>query len=105
DGKTYSYNKDHALAARSDGLAIATTPTGSVERVTLPDGTVVEYVLDGMNRRVGRLLDGEVTDYFTYHDALRPAAQYTADGELAAAFFYDDNGALAAITKPDGTYA
>jgi RHS repeat-associated protein len=105
DGVAWTYNADHALAERSDGLALKATPRGALEQVTLPDGRRIDYLLDGAERRVARLLDGAPTDYFTYYDELRPAAHYDADGRLATTFVYDEQGFLAAMVKDGREYA
>src|SRR5690606_23863214 len=104
-GLTYTYDADHALAERSDGLRLTATPHGALETVTLPDGRQVDYLLAGAERRVGRTVEGVATDRFTCYDELRPAAWYDGDGGLRATFFYDDADRLAAVVKGDRTYA
>ena len=61
---------------------------GNLVSVTLPGGSVIEYEIDPMNRRVGRKFDGEVTHRWIYQDRLNPVAELDADGILVALFVY-----------------
>jgi len=61
---------------------------GNLRRVTLPNGRVIDYIVDALGRRVGKKVDGKLTRAWLYHDALRPAAELDADGTLIATFIY-----------------
>ena len=43
---------------------------GKLTHVTLPDGTNIEYVIDGRNRRVGKKVNGVLVQGFLYQDQL-----------------------------------
>jgi YD repeat-containing protein len=46
---------------------------GNLRRVLLAGGTEIRYVVDGENRRTGKLVNGTLAKGFVYQDSLRPA--------------------------------
>jgi len=56
--------------------------------VFLPDGTRIDYVIDGQNRRVGKKVNGTLTQAFLYQDQLEPVAELDGAGNLVARFVY-----------------
>jgi RHS repeat-associated protein len=56
--------------------------------VTLPDGTAIEYLIDGRNRRTGKKVNGVVTQGFLYQDQLKPIAELDAGGNVVTRFVY-----------------
>ncbi len=56
----------------------------------LPDGTTaVDYIVDGQNRRVGRMVNGTLVQGWLYQDQLRPVAQLDGTGtNVVARFVY-----------------
>ncbi|MFZ1700559.1 MAG: RHS repeat-associated core domain-containing protein [Pyrinomonadaceae bacterium] len=60
----------------------------NLRSVTLPNGTQIEYVIDGLNRRVGKRVNGIVTQGFLYQDQLQIAAELDASGNLLGRFVY-----------------
>lgn len=61
---------------------------GNLRAVTLPSSTVVEYVVDGRNRRIGRKVNGVVTHGWLYQGQLRPVAELDAAGNIVSRFAY-----------------
>jgi RHS repeat-associated protein len=61
---------------------------GNLTGVALPAGTVVSYVVDGANRRIGRRVDGVLTQGFLYQGRLRPVAELNAGGAIVSRFVY-----------------
>jgi len=61
---------------------------GNLLSVTLPNGDLVEYLVDGQGRRVGRKLNGVFTNRWLYQDGLRPIAELDPSGTLIAAYVY-----------------
>ena len=55
---------------------------------TLFDGTVIEYVVDGQNRRIGKKLNGALAQGFLYENQLRPVAELDGTGAIVARFVY-----------------
>jgi RHS repeat-associated protein len=56
--------------------------------VDLPDGRLIEYVIDGQNRRIGKKIDGVLTKAWLYKDQLKPIAELDGVGNLTARFVY-----------------
>jgi len=56
----------------------------------LPDGVqTIDYIVDGQNRRVGRLVNGTLVQGWLYQDQLRPVAQLDGSGtNVVARFVY-----------------
>jgi hypothetical protein len=50
---------------------VAPQRAGNLPAVTLPNGTVLSYVVDGHNRRIGKRIDGTLVQGFLYADQLR----------------------------------
>lgn len=48
---------------------------GNLLGVTLPDGTAISYVIDGLGRRVGKRVNGVLVEGFLCGDQLRPVAE------------------------------
>jgi RHS repeat-associated protein len=63
---------------------------GNLLSVDLPDGTLVEYIVDGVNRRIGKKVDGVLVRGFLYEDRLRPIAELDGSGALVSRFVYAD---------------
>ena len=61
---------------------------GNLRSVALPDGDLVEYVVDGVNRRVGKKLNGELVYRLVYHDQLNPVARLDPAGNIDTLFVY-----------------
>jgi len=55
----------------------------------LPDGALtIDYIVDGQNRRVGRLVNGTLVSGWLYQDQLRPVAQLDGTNSVIARFVY-----------------
>jgi RHS repeat-associated protein len=61
---------------------------GNLTGVILPDGTQIEYLLDGHHRRVGRRVNGALVQGFLYQDRLRPIAELDGTGAVVSRFVY-----------------
>jgi RHS repeat-associated protein len=63
---------------------------GALRRVELPDGRVIEYLIDAIGRRVGKKVNGAVQRRWIYRDTLRPIAELDAAGNVVARYVYAD---------------
>jgi RHS repeat-associated protein len=61
---------------------------GNLLSVGLPSGDLVEYLVDGMGRRVGKKKNGVLLKQWIYREALRPVAELDGSGALLAEFVY-----------------
>ncbi|MGK4006806.1 RHS repeat-associated core domain-containing protein [Sorangium sp. So ce1036] len=101
DTKTYAYQDSGELRSRTDTATGETTlfdysPLGHLRGVALPSGAVIEYVLDGLGRRVGKKVGGTLVKGFLYEGALRPIAELDGTGAVVARFIYGER-----INVPD----
>ncbi len=67
---------------------------GNLTGVILPDGTEIEYVLDGQDRRVDRLVNGTLVQGFLYEDRLRPIAELDGTGAVVSRFVFARGGSV-----------
>jgi RHS repeat-associated protein len=65
---------------------------GNLRSVVLPDGTKVDYVIDGANRRTGKKVDGTLVQRFLYDGAPQIAAELDGEGRLVSQFVYRVGG-------------
>ena len=88
---TYSHtaNGERATMAR-DGqtTTYAYDANGNLNEVTLPDGTRLRYLLDGLGRRLGVQVNGALVQGFLYADDLRPVAELDGAGTIVSQFVY-----------------
>jgi RHS repeat-associated protein len=61
---------------------------GNLLGVTLPDGTAIDYIIDGRNRRIGKKVNGTLIQAFLYRDQLKPVAELDGTGTIVARFVY-----------------
>lgn len=88
---TYEYDPAGRLVTnttKSGKTSYEYDRAGHLLAVTLPSGKKVSYALDGEGRRVGRSIDGKLTDAYVYTDALRPAGLFDGEGRLTGRFVY-----------------
>jgi RHS repeat-associated protein len=75
---------------------------GNLVRASLPGDVVIDYLLDGRNRRVGKKINGTLVQGLLYQDELRPAAELAADGSVRSRFVYADKGHVPSLMIRDG---
>jgi RHS repeat-associated protein len=63
---------------------------GNLRDVVLPDGVVIEYVIDGQNRRVGKKVNGVLVQGFLYDGELQVAAELDGNNIVVSRFVYGD---------------
>jgi len=88
---TYTYTKNGDLETATSGGQTTTynyDVFGNLTAVNLPTGTQIEYVSDGQNRRIGKKVNGTLTQSFLYSGQLRPIAELDGTGNLISRFVY-----------------
>jgi RHS repeat-associated protein len=75
---------------------------GNLRQVTLPDGTVIDYRIDGRNRRIGKQVNGTRVQGFLYQDGLRPIAELHGQNQIVSRFVYADKSHVPAYLIRDG---
>jgi len=61
---------------------------GNPTAVSLPNGTQIEYVIDGQNRRIGKKVNGTLAQGFLYRNQLAPVAELDGAGNVVSRFIY-----------------
>lgn len=78
---------------------------GNLRRVGLPNGDTIDYLIDGLNRRVGKRVNGSLVQGFLYMNQLEPVAELDGSGQVRARFIYADRPHVPAyILKGSETY-
>ncbi len=87
----YTYADNGELRTQTAG-SLTTTYTydvlGNLTQATLPNGTALDYVIDGRNRRIGKKINGTLTQSFLYQDQLRIAAELDGGNRVVSRFVY-----------------
>ncbi|MDX2168313.1 MAG: RHS repeat-associated core domain-containing protein [Deltaproteobacteria bacterium] len=88
---TFSYTDNGELLTKVDSSGTTTYTydgLGNLRRVVLPDATVIDYLIDGLSRRIGKKVDGNLAQQWLYGGSLQPVAELDGNGQLVAEFVY-----------------
>ena len=89
---TYTYTANGEMATKTDAGPKYATYTydelGNLTAVALPGGPSISYLIDGRNRRIGKKLNGALTQGFLYQDSLRPIAELDGANYVVNRFVY-----------------
>ncbi len=88
---TYTYTDNGELLTKTDPSGTETydyDARGNLRSATLSDGTSIDYVIDGQDRRIGKKVNGTLVQQLVYKDQLNPVAEYDGAGNLTAQFIY-----------------
>ncbi|MBK8185392.1 MAG: RHS repeat-associated core domain-containing protein [Candidatus Competibacteraceae bacterium] len=94
-GATYTYTANGELATKTDsGQTTAYTydVLGNLQKVVLPNGTILDYLTDSRHRRIGKKVNGTLVQGFLYQDGLRPIAELDGNNQIVSRFVYADKG-------------
>lgn len=88
---TYAYNANGDLLSKIN--AANTTDysydeLGNLLQVTLPGTITINYLIDGLNRRVGKQINGTLVKGWLYQDELNPIAELDSSGAIVKRFIY-----------------
>jgi len=61
---------------------------GNLMQVTLANGDKIDYLIDGLNRRIGKKVNGILIQGFLYGDQLNPIAELDSDNNIVSQFIY-----------------
>jgi RHS repeat-associated protein len=88
---SYTYGPSGDLRTKTAGGQTTTysyDAFGNLMGTWLPDGRTIEYVVDALNRRVGKKVNGVLTEGYLYDGKLRPVAWLDGAGAVKATFVY-----------------
>ncbi|MCZ7625926.1 MAG: hypothetical protein M5R38_08940 [Candidatus Methylomirabilis sp.] len=81
---TYSYSANGDLQSTTTGGQVTTYQydvLGNLTSVAGPAGSTIDYLIDGQNRRIGKKVNGTLTQGFLYQNQLNPVAELDGAGE------------------------
>jgi RHS repeat-associated protein len=59
---------------------------GNLVNVRLPNGDLIEYLIDGQNRRIGKKVNGQIIKRWIYSGQLSPVAELDSGGNVVSQF-------------------
>jgi RHS repeat-associated protein len=105
---SYVYRSDGTLKMRANILDTTRyffDAFANLMAVRLPDGTVVEYVLDANGLRIGKNVNGAVTRRWIYANNLRIIAELDSTNQITKRFVYATSQNVPEyFVSPSGTY-
>lgn len=72
------------------------------DSIILPDGTIIDYIIDGQNRRVAKKVNGVITKKWIYQDQLNPVAELDSANNIVARFVYGTRANVPEYLIKDG---
>jgi RHS repeat-associated protein len=105
EGITFTYTANGELQTKTEGGATTDYTydvLGNLIQVRLPGDITIDYVIDGKNRRIGKKVNGVLTQGFLYKDQLNPVAELDVSGSVVARFIYGDKANIPAYMQKEG---
>ena len=88
---TFTHTANGELLTRSQGGKTTKYDydvLGQLRGVELPDGTKIEYLIDGAGHRIGKKVDGKLVQGLLWQDQLKPIAELDGEGNVVSRFIY-----------------
>ncbi len=88
---TYAYTLNGELLSKTNAgqtTQYSYDVLGNLRQVILPDTTQIDYVIDPLDRRIGKKVDGTLTQGFLYGDQLEPVAELDGSNNVVSRFVY-----------------
>ncbi len=92
---SYHYTKNGELQSKTNPEGTTQYQydvLGNLTHVTLPNGTQLDYIVDGRNRRIGKKVNGTLSQSFIYQGSLNPVAEFDGQGNPVSLFIYASKG-------------
>ena len=89
----YTHTAAGFLATKTDAGGTTNytyNAAGDLLTVALPGGTTIDYLIDGLARRIGKKVNGTLTQGFLYRDDLHVVAELDGANALVSRFVYAD---------------
>jgi RHS repeat-associated protein len=94
-GNSYAYTANGELLTKTSGgqtTAYDYDLLGNLMSVALPDGTDIRYIVDGQNRRIGKKVNGTLTQGFLYDGQIQIVAELDGSNNVVSRFVYGTKG-------------
>jgi len=94
NNNTYTYSDHGDLLTKTTGSEVTSynyDVLGNLLSVTLPDNTLIEYLIDSQGRRVGKKINGVLVKGWLYKDKLNPIAELNSNGDVVKRFVFGDS--------------
>jgi len=104
---SYEYNADGFLTTRTEAADVtsyAYSSRGELLGVSLPDGTLIDYVHDPLGRRIAKKVNGVTTEKYLWQGLTRLLAVFDGSNNLIMRFEYADCRMPVAMTMNASTY-
>jgi RHS repeat-associated protein len=103
---TFTYTASGERQSQTDTATGRTTSyvydaLGNLRSVALADGTKIDYVIDGQNRRIGKKVNGTLVQGFLY-DGGRVVAELDGAGHVVSRLVYTPGGTVPVYMIKDG---
>lgn len=88
---SFDYNASGELVRRVSGADTARyvhDAFGNLTQVRLGDGTLIDYLVDANARRIGKKVNGVLTQAFLYDGRIAPIAELNGANQIVARFVY-----------------
>ncbi len=88
---SFTYTANGELRTKTDASGTTTYTydvRGNLVQVDLPSGDVIQYLVDGQGRRVGKKKNGVLEKAWLYRNQLNPVAELDGSGALVGRFVY-----------------
>lgn len=105
----YTYDQNGQLISKTDTSNGKTTQygyngLGQLTTVTMPDGSRIQYILDGQGLRLGKKVNGVFTERYLYDDLGRIVASFDSNNHPKNIYFYHTNNRVPdAFFRLDGS--
>ena len=104
---SYKYNADGFLTTKTEATDVTSYDYSSrweLLRLTLPDGTLINYVHDPLGRRIAKKVNGVTTEKYLWQGLTRLLAVFDGSDNLIIRFEYADARMPVAMTMNGSTY-
>jgi RHS repeat-associated protein len=108
--ESFTWTDNGELLVRADAVSGEVTTyaydaVGNLRGVGLPNGDLVEYLVDGRGRRVGKKVNGALVKGWLWRGQLQPVAELDGAGNVVARFVYAGGVNVPALmVTPTATY-
>jgi RHS repeat-associated protein len=107
--RDYVYNDDGDLTSMTNCFGTTNYEYdvfGNLKKVTLTDGKIIEYKVDGLNRRIKKLVNGTAVEYYLWYDQTHIAAILDGNKIIKIKYIYGPESQISPsyVVKDGVTY-